>query len=203
MVCNPHCNSEIVKLFCDNHGLANKLMTTISNNANFMGWVKPGAKMEVVINNIIQESKKLSWDDSVVIVGGTNNVVNGGCNNFDHELDSVLGVITAPKVLLVGLPIRYDCPLLSKVVSYDNNKLITFDNNYNNVTFIPFVTFERSLFTNHGLHLNWRGKLHLANILLYHTSLDTDSKPVSHKAQLFKQGTFHGLLMQKYCHRWC
>lgn len=171
--CNAKPNRPIVKLFTDSHGrgISSIMLEKVNNKAVVTSWVKPSAKVEQLMDSLTLGAKGLNSGDLIVIIGGTNNIVNGHCNSFDEELGVVLGGISAPKIVLAGLPTRHDRPSLNGTVSEVNSRLRRLADQFNNVEFVSLETLPRSSFTKHGLHLNMQGKHSLADLLLSYTGL--------------------------------
>lgn len=162
-----------VKLFADSHGrgISSIVLGKVSCQAVVTGWVKPGAKIEQLLGSVVLESDGLCSRDIIVILGGTNDIVDGRCGGFEVELRRVLRGVTSPRVLLVGLPSRHDRPSLNRTVSEVNGRLRRLADQFDNVTFVSLESLSRPLFTRHGMHLNNAGKHVLADILLSHTDL--------------------------------
>lgn len=154
-----------IALIADSHGrnIANVLKGKLGSKTKVLSWLLPNAKVEDVMKRVDLESKRLGKGDCIVIIGGTNNVVNGRCNDFIPQLHSLLNDIEQQKVILVGLPTRFDDPSLTKTVSKVNSALENLARNHNHVSFVSPHSFSRSLHTRHGLHLNWKGKMKLAD----------------------------------------
>lgn len=122
----------------------------------------------------------------MVVIAGTNNFdVNGRCNSFLTELDSFLKSVPSPKILLVGLPARHDSPFMNPVVDKVNCDLLSLSNLHNNVSFVPLQSISRDLFTKHGLHLNYKGKVVLADLLINSLNPSSSTLPSHSNHHLF------------------
>lgn len=179
----PHFN-----VYGDSHvrNLSSILTNKLKHKYKFCCDVKPNAKMENILSGIKKD--KVESGDVIVIVGGTNNIdVNGRFSSFTTELNSFFTEVSLPRILLVGLPFRNDNPFLNPTISKVNNDMLALSGEFENVTFVPLDTMSRHLFTGHGLHFNFRGKVVLASLLL--SALKTDSKHPDNKANHSKSSS--------------
>lgn len=160
-------NKACIKIFSDSHGrhISGMLGNKIRNNASVFGWVKPNAMYKSVLASAKAETGTMTANDVVVLMAGTNNFVNGRCNDFTAELDSFLGSLSGPRVVLVGIPFRHDSPSLNHEISKINISLKDIAVRHIHSSFLSLETLSRRHFTKHGLHLNYRGKSLLASLL--------------------------------------
>lgn len=160
-------NKPVLTLCADSHGryVSRLLRKKLDGSCKVTEWVKPNGRMEHVLETV--ESYSKSECDCIIIIGGTNNIVNGRCGmDFISDLNVKLNNIVGKRVILVGLPPRHDEPALNPVVSQVNARLHKIASEFQNVEFLSLDSFPRSAFTVHGLHLNQRGKKLLASLLL-------------------------------------
>lgn len=151
-------------------------------------WIKPNGKMEHVLETV--RSYSSSVHDYIVVIGGTNNVVNGRCSSdFYPDLNKTLDSASGKRIILVGLPTRHDNPSLNATVDLINSNLLALSSKYDNVVFLPVNSIPRSAFTHHGLHLNFKGKTILSNLLLNKLSQSEAPTP----RQLSPVGSSHTL----------
>lgn len=160
--------SRMVRIFSDSHGrhLSSILQSNLKDLYKVVGTVKPGAKMDQVLDRVKESSTSLGSDDCIIIIGGTNNFdVNGRCGSFDRTINDFFKNVTKPRVFVIGLPNRYDYPHLNQAVSRMNSKIQTLASSHKNVTFVPVVSLTRPNYTDEGLHFNSKGKRSLSAIL--------------------------------------
>lgn len=157
-----------IKVFSDSHGraLSSLLNDKLQNLYSVVGFVKPGAKMEQVLEGVDDGARSCKKDDFIIIMGGTNNLnVNGRCSDFLPGLDDALSGLSKLRVLCCGLPYRYDLPHLNQTIAQVNLNIQTLTSKYENITYVPLDSLPRSNYTGYGLHFNWKGKKRIANIL--------------------------------------
>ena len=96
-----------------------------------------------------------------VVMGGTNDLTEEGVRRGLLKLREKVGA--NQKVLIVGVPNRYDYPYpnVEQVIARKNNLLKSFCDHYK-YSFLPIDDSRRAFFTNHGLHFNRTGKQWLA-----------------------------------------
>ena len=144
-----------VALFLSSHG---RNVSSLVNEEGVLctGYVKPGAPLR----EILRESPSLSRDaDTVVIVGGTNDISRTGDVDFKPLLD-VLKRLKTKRVIVSPIPPRYDDRRLNWRTELANRKLKELSHQFGeNVLFKDlFAELERQHFTRHGLHMNAAGK---------------------------------------------
>lgn len=163
------CSEPKISIYGDSQvrNLSN-IVRSMAKKGNFevSSMVKPNAKMGQILDGI-NKDKSMCSQDTIVIVGGTNNIATTGhCNSINTEVKSFLAEVKTPKILLVGVPTRHDKPSLSSTISKINKDLSSISKLHKNVVFIPLDLLSRDSFTKRGLHLNLKGKTSLANLIL-------------------------------------
>lgn len=180
-----------IALCSDSHGrhVSRLLSNKCREERNVIGWVKPNGRLNHVLETVDAVSR--SKCDIIVIMGGTNDVVNGRCSLDFSKLDAALGSTSSKKVILVGLPLRYDNPSLNPEVSRVNDRLKIISSKHDHATFLSVNSIPRSSFTRHGLHLNYMGKHQLADLILHSLQLsksfvhkESSKRPLSYKPTL-------------------
>lgn len=156
-----------ISIFSDSHGraLSSLLSDNLKGGFEVFGSVKPNAKLGQVLDGLVNNVNMYTSSDIVIIIGGTNDIVNGHCGSIVSELGAVMGSLLAARVLVVQLPRRYDNHTLDQVALEVNKSLRIETSRWENATFVSTDTITRGLYTRHGLHLNMRGKRRLAKIL--------------------------------------
>lgn len=172
---NTPCNTSVIKdkqktnlkLFSDSHGrfMSGMLGSKTNDDVSVFGLVKPNAMFQEILNSARKEVLNMTDKDYIILMGGTNNFVNGRCIDFTVALDGFLGGLSWQRVILVGIPFRYDIPSLNPEISRVNHSLKELSIKYINTSFVPLDGFPRQFFTRHGLHLNHKGKTHLSTLL--------------------------------------
>ncbi|KAG8240619.1 PC4 and SFRS1-interacting protein [Homalodisca vitripennis] len=157
-----------VNLCSDSQGslLSSKLEELSNGKVNCFGYVRANTTLTQVA-----DSASL-WDDtsSVILLGGSNDSLNGNFQNIYSNLELKLHHLSKPRpVFITTVPIRYDKGL-SSVENNDlrlvNSYITELTNRLDDVFLINLSGFKRFHYTAHGLHLNNRGKSKLAYVIL-------------------------------------
>lgn len=154
-------------LLADSHGrdLAWNLNECISTHEAF-GFVRPGGRSEQILNNNNIEEENLKEDDILVIMTGSNDVAaNESSKAVQYISTAVKKASKTNKVVLVELPNRYDLKdwsCVNKEVKKTNNILKDLCKKNPNLILVEASKAERRMHTQHGQHLNGRGKQWLA-----------------------------------------
>lgn len=155
-------------LVADSHGRG--ISTWLVNNSphKTISFVKPGAKLNEVIQPCMMISDTLTKNDNVVIIGGTNDVSKNEAEDAMKTLESSLPNLMHTNVIVATLPYRYDLSDESCVnlkVIETNAKILRLCNTFENVKVLDLHCLSRSLHTRHGLHLNASGNKYLCETL--------------------------------------
>lgn len=196
-----------VVILSDSHGRGvSKLLQETSNSAlQVISWVKPNANMEEVLKDASSKVVHLENKDSLVVIGGTNNFVNGHCGGILDELDSLLRTRVAPQIVVVGVPQRYDSPSLASAIHHTNVQMCSLTSRYNNATFLPLTSLTRPCYTRHGMHLNEKGKKTLSSLLFnsicsFHSSSTVHSSHPSTPVKYSSHQTKSKIQKNNSCH---
>ncbi|KAG8250129.1 hypothetical protein J6590_005521 [Homalodisca vitripennis] len=100
----------------------------------------------------------------IILMGGANNIVNVRCIDFKEKLDNFLRSLAGPRVVLVGVPFRYDSPSLNPEIYRVNLTLRNIAALHDNTYFICIESVYRKNIK-HALNFNYEEKSHLANLL--------------------------------------
>lgn len=133
---------------------------------------KPNAKLESVIESIVQLTKDFDENDSILIIGGTNNfqpdrsgkLITNASSLVDFNfIDFLISSVRKPRIFFHQLLPRYDLNYLaeqkfSEYRSDFNMKLANISEKHHNVSIINAEYLNKFNFTRHGLHLNMSGK---------------------------------------------
>ena len=162
----PTMKRNKVLIIGDSHarGCAQEIRHNLGHDFNVQGNVKPGATLQAIVTTSTDSMKKLTKEDVVVVWGGTRDV---GKNESEKGLRHIRNFVENMKhtnVIVKSVPYRHDLAPNSCVnleVEVYNRKLKkhlkVFDN-----TCVLKVDTDRDLFTRHGLHMNLKGKEHVA-----------------------------------------
>lgn len=153
-----------IQLYADSHGrgLATRLKTPKHDK---IGVVKPGAPSDIVLRDVASNCESLGSEDCVVLMCGTNDIARNESSKVVENLDSVLMQLKKTNVVVVNVPVRHDLgpwSIINTEVKMVNQKLHTLSEKYPNVELIDVSVLDRDFHTNHGMHLNGRGKDYLA-----------------------------------------
>lgn len=170
-------NHSVVKhnvlIVGDSHArnIASKLQLNLGKDYSVSGIVKPGAPMEDILTTVDQLRVTTKREDVLVVWGGSNNINR---NNMRKAISDVFNLVKnnlEHNIILMNAPHRHDLIPNScvnkEVIKY--NKLVRKIAKQNsNTQFLEF-NLDRSHFTNHGMHMNLKGKeqvsLHLAKLI--------------------------------------
>jgi hypothetical protein len=125
---HTNCNrSKINKIIRCGDSHAKKYATEINHilgkNSEVIGYVKPGAKLQNITNNINPEMHKLTKRDVIVIWGGTNDIARNESKDGLTHLTKFVSQMKHTNILLVNVPIRYDLSITSCI----NEEVIKFN----------------------------------------------------------------------------
>jgi lysophospholipase L1-like esterase len=107
-----------------------------------------------------EEVSKLSGNDTLLISYGINDYE---ANNFSHTMQNIIDFIqrnNQTNIILMNLPYRYDLPnstAVNRIITSLNSKLKKTLKAFPHTYFME-TDNTRTLFTNHGLHMNTLGK---------------------------------------------
>ena len=159
-----------VLLLTDSHGrhMSAKLGNQLGGNFSVTSIVKPNAGIQEVTKCIEDLTGDFTSEDSVIILGGTNDVQN---MNAQADIDSVINKVSPlskkMNIIVSAIPDRFDRPELNKTIREMNEYMYIKMKKYEESSTFKFDFLSQSLnsqcFTNHGLHLNHRGKFLLCD----------------------------------------
>lgn len=151
----------------DSHSrnIASSVSTNLSGKRSVTGSVHPGGRFNDVVQELPELTKDYQKEDTVVLVAGANDIYHNEFHNAKHHLLKSLNSLQHTNVLVVGVPHRHDLmptSIVNKEIAKANRQFKKIIEGYQYCEFLDVSNFERDMFTNHGLHLNSRGKDHLA-----------------------------------------
>lgn len=156
-------------IMADSHSrdLGRYLSSTVDiSKFNVLSVCKPGAKILEVMSGLESFAEGYTKHDVVVIIGGSNNVIKGTRTILMKSIiNRLITLSRKTNVVLSGLPLRFDRNELNEDVHLCNINLYESVLS-GKVEFLPLNRFERYNFTNHGQHLNKKGKFNLISCIL-------------------------------------
>ena len=139
--------------------------------------MKPGSNPATVTHTLNKDTGALTKQDAVVIWGGTRDVSRNETQRGLAQIREFVGKHSHTNVLVMNVPHRFDLEAHSCVnneVKVFNRKLNKRMKSFQNAATVE-VTSNRSHFTQHGLHLNRRGKEQAAKTIA--SSIKTIFRP--------------------------
>ncbi|KAG8302543.1 hypothetical protein J6590_031613 [Homalodisca vitripennis] len=161
-------NSKLHVTFCSDSQGRNvqvKIENFSGNKVGAFGYVRVNAGLLQVL-----ESCTIDQTKTVIIMGGTNDSLDDNLHNIYKDLEQKLTAISKSRtVFITTIPKRFDKPS-----DHEDNKKLTLLNNYigelvariDNTKLLNLDQLKRYHFTEQGLHLNNKGKNHLANLII-------------------------------------
>jgi lysophospholipase L1-like esterase len=140
--------------------------SSIKDNLEVQGVVKPGAVTNILVNSAKNEVKGLSKKDMVVICGGANDIGKNNSTMALHQIRDFIANNTHTNIALITAPPRQSSCVNSAVTSF-NRKVKKLVKAHHHASLLEIDT-NRNLHTTHGLHLNGQGKERLANQIVFH-----------------------------------
>jgi hypothetical protein len=122
---------------------------------------KPNAPLANVIEDLGNLGKDLTRQDNIVIMGGPGNSLDSNYHySIEEDLNFIAESTSHTNVRLVNHLRRHDKPWMNKKVRSVNIRLdrALLGHRMSHIGVIDTTTIVREEYTNHGLHLNWRGK---------------------------------------------
>lgn len=99
-------------------------------------------------------TKDFSDKDMVIILAGTNDVVNRKVQPTNLDLSRLRKIARCSKVVISSIPLRYDKPLMNVNVSKLNSWMSKEIENLPNTQLLDLSNFDITDYTKHGLHFN-------------------------------------------------
>jgi hypothetical protein len=155
-------NGSKVIIMGDSHarGMATELQHRLSKNFEVLGIVKPGSTLKEITNTINSTVNSLTKNDVCIIWGGSRDVAKNESENGLRHLKDFVTRQYLTNVVVINVPYRHDLQessCVNSAVEKFNRKLRKYSKALANFHLLE-VENCRDLYTNHGLHLNWKGK---------------------------------------------
>jgi hypothetical protein len=147
-----------VLLLADSHGkeMGSLLYERLGSAFDTTVISRSGAPFNSVACDAGKLSKNFGTDDRVIILGGTNDVVDHDHQSFNFNLDVIEEIAQHTNVTVASIPYRYDKPLMNVNVHKLNQQLAEGLDKITNVNVLDLSFFNITDYTNHGLHLNFK-----------------------------------------------
>lgn len=193
-----------ILLMADSQGrqLPVHLNNQIDQEVSVFGHIQPGAPIEIIMKSALEEIKlkKYSTNDFVVVIGGTNNIVN---NSFKQKqlnkqkmtefIGSNIKMFNKTNLILATIPYRYDLKEEDqqnkhiKEINTEIRKMVynlNLVNNGSKTLLLDLHLLQRRHHTNQGFHINNSGKKWIAKelkqLLQNSKSVSSNVAPVKH-----------------------
>lgn len=142
------------------------------------GHVFPNATMDQLVGKIPQLTQRMGIDDILLIIGGTNDVSNNKNYDINPSLNNILSQSSSNKIIVVGLPYRYDKPSFNKFIKKLNHEIndelqCTENVNY---SYMDLEKIKRNMYTKPGLHFNLKGKRQICDKIASHIKCKVESQ---------------------------
>ena len=155
-----------VLILADSHGrqISSLLSGKLPSNFSVTGVFKPNGRFADVTSELDTHTKTFTKRDTVIIIGGQNDINLGGHFSPDQHVDKLQRAAQNTNIVISTLPFWYNKPTLCTEIRHANNELKRHLRD-TNVTLFELNFLSEKHFTRHGLHLNSVGKLALGNAL--------------------------------------
>jgi hypothetical protein len=152
-------NKPTITVWGDSHAraIASELIHQLNHSCNISGYVKPSAGLSDVLKTGNSNLGRLSKRDTVIVVGGSNDLDRNVHKQNLTSLVSFLEVTQNTNVILTDVPMRNDREIgspINKLITNYNKKLHKVTKLFSHVNSIK-VTTNRNHFTTHGISA-WR-----------------------------------------------
>ena len=132
------------------------ILNCLYDSFSVLGITKPNADIETITSPIHLKTGKLTKEDLIIFLGGTNDISRNEAKNRLRSLKDFIQRTTNTNLILLGAPHRYDLPPQSCInteVKLYNKRLQSLVSVSNHVRVLSTPT-ERRHHARHGLHLN-------------------------------------------------
>ncbi len=156
-----------VLILADSHGrqISSLLSEKLPTNFSAMCVFKPNGRFADVSSELDTHTKTLTKRDTVIIIGGQNDINLGGHFTPEEHVDKRPAQNT--NIVVSTLPFWYNKPTVCKEISHANNQLkLHLRDTHVKLFELNFLSEKH--FTRHGLHLNLVGKHALGSELAKH-----------------------------------
>jgi len=155
-------HSAKVAIVSNSHlkGCTMEINNHLGDTFRITGWTKPGALAEELLDKPIMDLVDLNKQDVVVISAGENDLYMNNCSVALLKITKFIQNNCNTNMIIYGVPHRYDLAeysCVNRAIGAFNCKLKKVATLFKHVTLLQ-CNCGREYFTNHGMHLNGRGK---------------------------------------------
>jgi len=174
-------HSSKVAIVSDSHlkGCTMKINNHLGDTFRITGWTKPGALAEELLDKPIMGLVNLNKQNVVVISAGANDLYMNNSSVALLKITKFIHNNCNTNMIIYGVPHRYDLAeysCVNRAIRAFNCKLKKVATLFRHVTLFE-CNYGREYFTNHGMHLNGRGKRRvskqLASVISKLTAVET------------------------------
>lgn len=196
---SPSIKKNKVLILADSHGrkLSNLLTDVLGSEFTISSIFHPNADLKQVTADIKPLVNGFTKNDYIIVIGGSNDLDNHMLRNFDHSLGYISSCTSNTNLIIANIPRRFDRLTQENLHRFLNIKIKSFAQHSSHANLLDLMDFGRDDFTNHGLHLNYTGKLRLVNklvVIIKSVQGDTIKNPHSN---LHKRATHSRLYHNK------
>lgn len=162
-----------IVVLADSHGRGlYRYLQCIGEDYDVYVHTKPGAKLKSIVKEGLPLIQNLSKEDYVIIIAGTNdmNDKEPGQLTIREGLNYLLGTNIRTNIIINSIPYRYDSPHLNDRIYFVNSCITSRLRKYKGATNLIYgeinLFLHRKHYTNHGLHLNKKGKHILSGAII-------------------------------------
>ena len=142
-------------------GVRNLLSAKLGDATSITSTLAPGGPVALFPSMIAGAARMSSPQDIIVVLGGTNSIADD-LSPLQNELKNVLTTIPNA-VFFTETPARHDRPEENGKIALLNEAVDEIITQCQNAARISVSDLQREDYTQHGLHLNRRGKHHVAS----------------------------------------
>lgn len=202
----PNNDKPQLVVLADSHGhdLGNLLQQrTLVNVTSF---VRPGAKFDQVTHGVAELTRSMNKSDHLLVIAGTNNMETTGIKRLLDGVHKLIQNSNHTNLILATVPMRYDQPNLDLKISRVNMEIEQIANNYPDIKLLPLHLFPQHLYTARGLHMNRKGKIKIAEMILKtvrtarHILVEAPIEPVKEEDKITVLEEDMDKVMDKYLH---
>lgn len=151
-----------IEILGDSHArdLSGIVLESVKDLFSVSGFVQSGAPIKNILTSTPFELNSLTKDDYLVIYGGANDVARNNSENALSSLNAFLPHVGHTNVICLPVPQRYDLmanSCVNQLITSHNRKFGKICKQFSHVKMVE-PNLDRSHFTTHGQHLNFKGK---------------------------------------------
>ncbi|KAG8261998.1 hypothetical protein J6590_061730, partial [Homalodisca vitripennis] len=146
-----------------------KLIILADSHGKYLGNL---VEQKSSVNDVEQLAGKLTHNDHLLIIAGTNNIQNTNINRLTDGIDKLINNTQHTNLILSTIPIKYDQPNLDLKISTVNSKIEEIVVKLPNLKLLPLHLLPKHLYASDRIHFNKKGKGRIAELVskLLHTN---------------------------------